>query len=162
MRLYAETTYLMKLSCMSCALRNCKKCCFEIFYAYKNQGLANVVFQDPVVVADHQVAVMLVQQQWPLVKLPVVMAWVVERVQAHQLVVQERQVPILVEVPAVEPQGLYPAQLRSSVHCAKNGSRIHILSNVPPSLITSSASPVLGIVSRGRGLDQRSVVSAVT
>lgn len=91
-------------------------------------------------------------------KLPVVMAWVVERVPAHQLVVQERQVPIPVEVAAVEPRGLYPARPRSNVHCAKNGSRIHILSNAPPSLITSSASPALGIVSRGRGLDQRFIV----
>jgi hypothetical protein len=86
------------------------------------------------------------------------MVCLVERVLVHLLVVQEKLVPILVEVPAVEPQVLFQAQLHSSAHCAKNGLRIHILSSAPPSLITSSASPALGIVSRGRGLGQRSVV----
>jgi hypothetical protein len=81
-----------------------------------------------------------------------------EMVLVHQPVLPERLVPMLVEVPALEPQVLYQAQPRSSVHCAKNGLRIHILSSVPPSLITSSASPALGIVLRGRGLGPRWVV----
>lgn len=119
--------------------------------------MTNFVLQDPLVVAGHQVVVMLVQQQWPLVKPATVMVCL-EMVPVHQPVLPERLVAMLVEVPALEPQVLYQAQPRSSVHCAKNGLRIHILSSVPPSLITSSASPALGIVLRGRGLGPRWVV----
>ena len=57
------------------------------------------------------------------------------------------------------PQVLCPVQLRSSVRCVKSGSRIRILSSVLPSPIISFASLAPGIVSRGRGLDQRSVVA---
>ena len=82
-----------------------------------------------------------------------------ETVPVRQLVMWERLVPILSEVPAVGPQVLCPAQLRSSVRCAKSGSRIRILSSVPPSPIINFAFLAPGIVSRGRELDQRSVVA---
>ncbi|PSN39095.1 hypothetical protein C0J52_07341 [Blattella germanica] len=86
------------------------------------------------------------------------MVYQVGMVLVLQMVLQERLVPIQVELLTVQQPVLSQVLLRSSVHCAKNGSRIHTSSSVPPSLITNSASPALGTASRDRGLDQRFTV----
>ena len=136
----------------------------QIVFVYVNVNVwtLQLILQDLQVRADHLVVVTLARPLWRLVKVAMVMACrQVEMVLARQLVMRERLVPILVEVPAVGPQVLCPAQLRSSVRCAKSGLRIRILSSVPPSPITNFASLAPGIVSRGRGLDQRLVVACL-